>query len=281
MKVKDEYKGYADIYQPSKTPKELMEDWYFFMEKNIPLRTLCIRDYEEEGIDWKQIAIEKVFSLTHNHFHTMEKAHQLLLGLIPNLEDALSTIFSMMDIDLEIILYHGLGNAAGWAEQIDETYYILLGIEKIVELGWDTTSKLQDLIVHECAHIVHEITRGSSLTPESLLFADQWIFHLYVEGFATYCEDMMNGRMKSSKDWYEKCVASEKELKKLFSQMLFDEDVQIQRFFGDWDKVLNLNEAGYFLGYRVIQEMMKEFSFTEIMRLGLNYIREYVNQYLR
>ena len=60
------------------------------------------------------------------------------------------------DPDVLIILYLGLCNGAGWATRIGEQRVILLGVEKILELNWDTETRLKGLIYHELGHVWHE-----------------------------------------------------------------------------------------------------------------------------
>ena len=56
-------------------------------------------------------------------------------------------------IDVEIVLYLGLCNGAGWVVTIDNNTYCLLGIEKILELNWYDIDSLYGLIYHELGHV--------------------------------------------------------------------------------------------------------------------------------
>ncbi len=56
-------------------------------------------------------------------------------------------------VDVEIVLYLGLCNGAGWVVTIDNKTYCFLGIEKILELSWYDIDSLYGLIYHELGHV--------------------------------------------------------------------------------------------------------------------------------
>ena len=53
------------------------------------------------------------------------------------------------ELEIDIVLYLGLCNAAGWVTNINGRDVILLGIEKILELSWYDEDSMYGLIYHE------------------------------------------------------------------------------------------------------------------------------------
>lgn len=281
MNIRDAYKNVRKIYQGDKNASQLMNDWCVAMEDYKDIRELCIKDYQESNIDWKEVAVSKVFNITKNNTVRLDLCYKKLLEIFSELEVKLSSIFGETNFNVEFIIYHGLGNAAGWAENLGEKFIILLGVEKIVELDWDTRDKLLDLIVHEYAHVIHEIVREDTLLPYEEDKFRREVFHMYMEGFATYCENFANGRINSTKEWYNKCVENEPKLKSIFLNQLYDKEKSNMSFFGDWDKVLGLAETGYFMGAKVIEKLIENYSLIEIMKLDYESIEKAVLSYLK
>ena len=57
--------------------------------------------------------------------------------------------------DIDLILYLGLCNGAGWVTPLGGRTVVLLGIEKIMELDWCGEDAMTGLIVHELGHVYH------------------------------------------------------------------------------------------------------------------------------
>ena len=56
-------------------------------------------------------------------------------------------------LDADIVLYLGLCVGAGWVTRMNGRYAVLLGVEKILELGWHGLDDMYGLIYHELGHI--------------------------------------------------------------------------------------------------------------------------------
>lgn len=138
--------------------------------------------------------------------------------------------------------------------------------------------KLEDLISHEYGHLVHVELRGT-LTPYKD-FKKSTIFRLYTEGVATYCESIFNGREKSSPEWYEMCLKNELVLKNEFLRRLNNNSRECIDFFGDWNPVFGIHEAGYFLGLQIVKELMRKLTIKELMTIDYNvYLKEFNNYF--
>jgi hypothetical protein len=88
-------------------------------------------------------------------------------------------------INATIMLYVGLCNGAGWVVNLDSEQYVLLGIEKIIELDWCDTKAMYGLIYHELGHI-YQMQHGV-LTRE-YKGSDSFLWQLFTEGIAMYFE---------------------------------------------------------------------------------------------
>jgi hypothetical protein len=86
------------------------------------------------------------------------------------------------------MLYVGLCNGAGWVVNLDSEQYVLLGIEKIIELDWCDTKAMYGLIYHELGHI-YQMQHGV-LTRE-YKGSDSFLWQLFTEGIAMYFEQRL------------------------------------------------------------------------------------------
>ena len=104
MRIRDLYKGYNLVYNKNKDISELIDDWYAFMEAHLDIREMCISDYENSNLDWKKIASEKVFSLTHSNYNQMDDCYFQILRILKDIESTLNELFEVSDIDVEELL---------------------------------------------------------------------------------------------------------------------------------------------------------------------------------
>lgn len=277
MKFINCYEGFDKIYNEKLSKDELIDVWFQFMGKFESVRDMCIQDYVNDNLNWKQIAKDRVFIYNADYVLKMNETVRLIKEIVLVMKKRLSIFYSIDSIDTHVIVYHGLGNAAGWLSIYEDQPAIFLGVEKIVELGWNSSSKLEDLISHEYGHLLHLALRGT-LTPYND-FKKKMIFRLYTEGVATYCESIFNGREKSSPEWYELCLKNEVDLKKEFLIRLNSSSKECFDFFGDWNPVFGIYEAGYFLGLQVVKSLMKKMTIKELMVIKYNMFLIEFNNY--
>jgi predicted SprT family Zn-dependent metalloprotease len=248
------------------------------MEKHKNLKRMLISDYEEEGLDAYQIALTQVFNYSNETIDLMNETSDLIEDIVKKINKKILNFFPGEKLEVQVIVYHGLGNSAGWATTYQNINTILLGIEKIVELKWNSRMKLEDLISHEYAHLIHSSIVGS--LEKYTDFYKKMVYRVYTEGFATFCENMMNGRELSMPSWYQTCIRMETKLKKEFLYRLENKQENCLDFFGDWYKVYDIAEAGYFLGLRLITILNQTYSISEIMELDFDVIDRYFLEYM-
>jgi hypothetical protein len=180
---------------------------------------------------------------------------------------------------LTLVLYVGLGRAAGLATRFKGSPSILLELQKIADLGWHTKSKLQGLIAHEIGHLAHAALRKDweySLSKDPLLM-------LYNEGFAQGCEHFILEReiwhQAQGHDWLSWCKSNEAYLANQYLDRLKSKS-GVQDFFGS-SSMKGRSETGYFLGHQFIQLLEADRSLREIALLDVKDARNMVIGYLR
>jgi 8-oxo-dGTP diphosphatase len=276
--VIDAYKAFYPIYQNITDPLKRFEAWNLYMNQFLEIKSKCISDYEANDIDFKEIALKKVFDHDEFHFNKMDLAYVNLLEIIDQKRLNFNGLFHL-DFKFNIIIYHGLGNAAGWASFYEKTPSIYLGIEKIAELSWTDQQTLIGLIMHEYAHLAHANLRVLSIRQYESLENDPY-FRLYSEGFATFYEDLMNQGHKSRSPWFLSCLKKEEDFKKIYLTEIEKNKNGWTKFYGDWHEIINVSDVGYFLGYRMIQSVASRMTLKEIAKLSIGQIKALSMTYL-
>lgn len=189
-------------------------------------------------------------------------------AVINTLNKNLAELFDK-EPDINIILYLGLCNGAGWATTLDEESTVLLGVEKIIELNWGDEINMRALILHEIGHLWHKIN-GNLYFPE-FTKRRKAIQQLYQEGVAMVCEHILCGDDEfyhQNKDgWLEWCYQNENEIKAEYLRRLNKRE-SVQDFFGDWCSYKGYSDVGYFLGCRFVRYLMKSHSLKEITKMS-------------
>ena len=188
-------------------------------------------------------------------------------AVIDTLNDNLTKLFDT-DPDINIILYLGLCNGAGWATTLDDKNTVLLGVEKIIELNWGDETNMRALILHEIGHLWHKLN-GNLHIPEYTK-RRKGIAQLYCEGVAMVCEHILCGDDEfyhQDKDgWLSWCYKNENQIKREYLRRLVKKE-SVQDFFGDWCSYNGHSDVGYFLGCRFVEYLMKTYSLKGIANM--------------
>ncbi len=231
------------------------------------LLQMQVEDYQAEGLDWKQVARQRIFPYTQERFRAMQTAHANLLKVCERVLSK-AQILLPLDSDMLFVIYTGIGCGAGWATTYQGKPAVLFGLENIAEEGWSESPIIDGLVAHELGHVMHsELRRRSRLAEGS----GAW-WQLYSEGFAQRCEHRIQGRdtwhMAHGQvgGWLEWCRANRASLAASFLE-LAENGGDIRPFFGSWFDISGRKQCGYYLGHAVIRQLERDLSLTQIALL--------------
>jgi hypothetical protein len=232
------------------------------------LLELQVEDYASQGLDWRAIARQRIFPQIAGRLAEMEAAHDNLLQI---LEAVFTNARRLLRFDLDplIVIHVGIGGGAGWVTDLGGSPAILFGLENIAECGWSDPESLRGLASHETGHLVQSSWRRKAGIPFG---AGPW-WQLYEEGFAQTCETIILGtdtlhqaETGARADWLDWCQEHTAWLSAEFLRSA-QAGEPVNRFFGSWFEIEGRSETGYYLGWRVIHELQKQFTLQEIALL--------------
>lgn len=188
-------------------------------------------------------------------------------------------------LDADIVLYLGLCVGAGWVTRMNGRYAVLLGVEKILELGWHGLDDMYGLIYHELGHIYQ--SQYGVLERESGSSTENFVWQLFTEGIAMYFEQTLAGNPRyyhqDKNGWLAWCEAR-------FPRLLADFNADLpamtqftQRYFGDWCCYHGHGDTGYYLGARFVRYLTETRAFDSLLGLEIEEVyalyTEFVNRY--
>lgn len=270
MKIIDTYNNICKVYKNGIFNKTL---WDNYADSAFP----GLKDKVENDFSRITEYKDKVYQILNDvpkNIEIAETAHQSFIHATKNLSDKIENKFNV-DLNVTIILYLGLGNGAGWATTINKQKVVLIGLEKVVELGWCNESDMQALIYHELGHIYHSLFEHKNLMPTK---REKHIRQLYREGIAmvfeqTLCDDV-NRYHQNIDGWLDWCINNEKRIKTEYLKRIEHRE-SVQDFFGDWCSFMNHSDVGYYLGTAFIRFLMNDYSLQEIASMKLNTVLKY------
>ena len=251
---------------------------------NPKLEHLCISDMNET-IKTGLVSFEKDYLPILNNVNNKKLLNQVIKSfdiVTYNLDEKIRFKFGKT-INVEIILYLGLCNGAGWVTTINDKTYCLLGIEKIIELNWCDIDSMTGLIYHELGHVYHNKYGILERT-----FDDnqhQFLWQLFTEGIAMYFEQALVENFDyyhQDKDgWKLWCSSHLKQIIIDFNTDLNNMTFANQRYFGDWVKYNDKSDVGYFLGAQFVQYICKIYIFDDILSFDINLVMILFNKFIR
>jgi len=290
VSMKMERCGILDTYQDFlaywmrasfKNLDEQIKLWQtFYMKKYSELLNKQVQNYEEENMDWREVA-KKIFPKLPQRFQLLRTARNNILGICESIYMKASKMLKL-NFSILFVIYVGVGCGAGWATTYNGKPAVLLGLENIAEEKWHTKNKLEGLISHEIGHLAHMKWRNEW---EKFEKAEQDpLFQLYSEGFAQRCEHKILGRetwhMAQDKEWLVWCEQNKSWLAKEFLRRL-EKQVSVNDFFGSWFNIQGRKQTGYFLGHAFIRELEKTYGLREIALFNVEKVRALGIQYLK
>ncbi|MBE6935410.1 MAG: hypothetical protein E7458_02780 [Ruminococcaceae bacterium] len=189
----------------------------------------------------------------------LETLHASFLKVTDHLQEKVIACFGCT-LEIDIVLYVGLCNAAGWVTALGGRDVILLGIEKILELGWWDEDAMYGLIYHELGHVYHK--QCGKWEQENQDRAHAFVWQLFTEGIAMVFEQTLVQDFSyyhQDKDgWQAWCRAHFRQILSDFAADCPTMTRATQRYFGDWVSYHGRGDVGYYLGARFVQHLMKE-----------------------
>ncbi|MCI8623178.1 MAG: hypothetical protein HFG26_05885 [Provencibacterium sp.] len=187
------------------------------------------------------------------------------------------------ELEADVILYLGLCSGAGWVVELNGRTIVLLGIEKILELGWHTRDALCGLLYHELGHIYHG--QYGALNQESRKDGHRFVWQLFAEGVAMYFEQELAGEPgrfhQYDKDWAGWCGEHFVQLLRDFDRDLPSMRRDTQRYFGDWCDYHGRGDTGYYLGARFVRELAENIPFDTLVGLDTGRVWELYRDFVR
>lgn len=272
MKIIDTYNDISGVYENGVFNKALWENYalsaFPYLKGKIEKDYLSFPEYKDK--------ITEILNDVPQKRKEAEKVHQSFIKATENLSDKIKEKFNV-DLDVTIILYLGLGNAAGWATHIRDKKFVLIGLEKVVEIGWYSESDMQDLIYHELGHIYHSLFERKNYLISK---RQKGIYQLYSEGIAMVFEQTLCGdenRFHQDVDgWLNWCQENENLIKAEYLKRLKNNE-SVQNFFGDWRSFMGHSDVGYYLGAVFVRSLMNKYSLQQIASMKLhNVYKEFI-----
>jgi hypothetical protein len=232
------------------------------------LLQMQLQNYSGEGVDWCQVAGEKVFPFLEKRLPEMRAAHSHLLqgcsSIYRKAQEALG-----LEIEALFLIYVGIGCGAGWVTTFGTRPAVLFGLENIAECGWSEPPALTGLVAHEIGHLAHHHWRRLG----GLKHGEGAWWQLYEEGFAQRCEHVILGSDTwhpsiglNADDWLDWCRDNRGWLAGEFLRRV-DAGESVRDLFGSWFDIRGRKQCGYFLGHELIREMESNAGLREIALL--------------
>lgn len=185
-------------------------------------------------------------------------------------------------LDIDIILYLGLCNGAGWVTDIHGKTCILLGIEKILELKWNNMDDMSGLILHELGHAYQ--SQYGVLYRQYRELPDHFLWQLFTEGIAMVFEQEIVGDRdyyhQDKEGWKAWCNQHISRIALDFESDYQKMTMENQRYFGDWVRYENHMDVGYYLGTRFVRFILDKYRFDDIISFEIDEVKRLFYEYI-
>ena len=255
-----------------------MEKWELYIDKQLPgAKEKCTADMKgciNSGASFENDFLPVLDYVCENP-KICDVAVNSFLAVTDSLDEKIINVFNKT-VDADVILYIGLCNGAGWATEINGRTTVLLGVEKILELGWYSVDDMTGLIVHELGHIYHN-QYGFSV-PKTDTSKERYIWQLFREGVAMVFEQEIIGKdnyfHQDKNGWKNWCDKNVMQIKQSFNKDIENMTPNNQCYFGDWVKFHGYGDTGYYLGALFVRYLLRFDSFDNIIRYSLDEVKE-------
>ena len=261
-----------------------LERWKAYMDAALPgAKELCLQDMTDcvsAGYPWED-AFLPVLNAAIRNTDARQKTARAFHRVTDGLEQRLLSAFGRTP-DADVILYFGLCNGAGWATDVDGRSAVLLGIEKIIELGWYGADDMSALILHELGHLYHFQFGADRRALRHT--ADALLWQLFSEGVAMVFEQDALGNAEyfhqDKNGWKTWCETHLGMIAARFADDLRRMTPQDQNYFGDWVRFEGRPDVGYYLGAAFVRFILSAERFDRVVQYGPAEIRSAFGRFL-
>ena len=250
------------------------EKWERYINSIYPECAHIFKDEIDEYTATGEYTFEKDFLPHIQAVHKnpkLEILHDSFLKVVEKLNERIQIAFGK-ELNVDLVLYLGLGNAAGWVTNINGCATVLLGVEKIIELDWCGIESMYGLIYHELGHVYQ--AQYGVLERESSDNAKNFVWQLFIEGIAMYFEQVLVGDLEyfhqDKSGWKNWCEEHFAQIVKDFHADLPEMTQFNQRYFGDWCDYYDYGDVGYFLGNKFVHSLLKTNTLNEIVKFEID-----------
>ncbi len=262
-----------------------LEKWKAYMDAFIPgAKQMCLDDMQETvsaGFSWQDDYLPVLNAVARDPVR-YRKAVESFRRVTERLDERVTEKFTR-SLDVDIILYLGLCNGAGWVAAVGGRRTVLLGIEKIMELDWCGTDDMTGLIIHELGHVYQDQYGVLERNPEA--GPDQFLWQLFTEGIAMVFEQEIIGDPEyfhQDRDgWKQWCDTHAALIRQSFDSDLESMTQENQRYFGDWVSFEGRGDTGYYLGARFVRFLLKDNSFDRLILCDIQEVRDGYRRFLQ
>ena len=281
MNIIDATKDILTVYESGQFN---IEKWKSYMNFALPqAKDICLQDMEDSisaGLSWEKINLPVLNAVPHN-ITRLNEITQSFHKITENLTEKIYDRFGK-SLDVDIVLYLGLCNGAGWVTEINGKTTVLLGIEKIMELGWGDIDAMNGLILHELGHVYQ--AQYGALYREFDAPRDQFLWQLFTEGIAMVFEQEIIGDPEyyhqDHDGWKNWCSQNIRRIRQSFYEDLGNMTKSNQRYFGDWVDFDGYGDVGYYLGACFIRFLLAYDSFDKLILYDIDTVRKGFGMYL-
>lgn len=211
-----------------------------------------------------------IINAVHGH-SKLETLHSSFCQITEDLNQKVIDRFGR-ELDIDIVLYVGLCNGAGWVININGRDVILLGIEKILELNWYDINSMRGLVYHELGHVYHK--QYGMFYQHSDSSSRNFVWKLFTEGIAMYFEQALvndfNYYHQDSNGWLKWCDDRFQQMLEDFNNDLPTMTRSNQCYFGDWVSYNGKGDVGYYLGTRFVQHLCSKYNFDRLINFEID-----------
>ena len=268
---------YSKINTLFKNGTFALEKWEAYMNSIYEDSADFIKKDMQECLDGREYTYEKSVLPVLNGVYenpSLEILHTSFLQVTDKLNQRIKERFGQ-ELNIDIVLYLGLCNGAGWVTNVGGKDTILLGVEKILELGWQDVDSMYGLIYHELGHAYHKQHGTFRQSGDNM---QNFVWQLFTEGIAMYFEQVLVGDLlyfhQDRNGWRGWCEAHFGQIVTDFHTDLSTMTRQTQRYFGDWVSYHGRGDVGYFLGTRFVHFLCGKYEFWQLINMKIEEVYE-------